>query len=152
MKNLFKDISAQFDEVLEPLEKIQEDSRIQLMSSIQEAKEDENSFELILTLNIFFEALITSWLKEHHNLEVGEDYFGSLKNARDGGLLNKTQYGLLDDLRDSRNDYAHDVEAHHPDYQSTIEENDRLEEVYELWANLSVNIASNIEVDNTKIS
>lgn len=141
-------ITPNLNEILEPWQEIADDPRMQLISSIKTAREDDNNFELTLLLNIFFEALITSWLREKGRTDViGDSYYHRLIAARDEGMLSKSEWRILDLLRDSRNEYAHDVEAHHPDYETPIEEQEELEEAYQLWANLPIKATIDIDVE-----
>lgn len=114
--------------------------------SINEAWEEDRVHEFIILSNIFFESLISSALMDRwetcglDDIEIeqldGQDYFHKLNMARRLSVIEDSTYTLLMLLNKSRNKYAHKVEAFAPDYQTPIEEQNKLEDIHNLIGSL----------------
>lgn len=87
----------------------------------------------------YVEDLISDALEEaRENEDAGKIYdswnFKDCLNAcRFFGLISDDDYRIIDNIRDERNDYAHEHEKYHPDIQSSASESGTLDEAIELY-------------------
>jgi dsRNA-specific ribonuclease len=133
---------------IERFQEMMDDPRLQIMKTINEAKEDDNDFELILCLGIFFEAVLIAAVETETGDDISdEDFYDVIERAAEEELIDDDKKDLLHKLRRSRNEYAHDIEAHHPDYETEIVEDGEVEQAYSYFSNLPVSLASEIDVD-----
>lgn len=146
--------SQDIGQFIRGLDKALDDPRMWLITSIEEAKDKENTHELVILLNIFFESMISTWLSERWEEKeltdkeekwLDQNYYRKLRLARDLEFISDNEFNLLDLLRESRNHYAHNVNALHPDNKSKIEKEDKLDKVYEYFSEIPVSVTTSLE-------
>lgn len=107
------------------------------------AYQEDKAKILIILLSVFFEGYIEELVSEameeaRDNPEAGQfykswDFKEGLDACRFFGLIEENEYRVIDQIRDERNDYAHEHEKYHPDIESSVSESGTLEEAIELY-------------------
>lgn len=104
---------------------------------------------VVILLSTFFESAVTESLEEHME-EVKEEnetngstsfldsmnFERKLTLARIHGILSENEYAVMNEIREYRNDYAHNIEAFSPGNEKGIDSYDRVDEavkIYESW-------------------
>lgn len=119
---------------------------------VKKAYQNEQKSVMTLLLATFFESAVTSYLKDRYegkireykgdrsNLGAGfieDDSFSfshKLQLARVTGEIEEDEYRIIDNIRDKRNKFAHDLESWKPEEaQINIEDLEEAIELYEDW-------------------
>lgn len=97
----------------------------------------ENGFSRMgfIASNVYAESVIDFWLENLNKFRTSNNvisdkeaeklsessYSNKLKVFRQLGIIDDSTYGTLDRLNSSRNDFAHDIDSHKPEYETEIE-------------------------------
>lgn len=98
---------------------------------------------LVILLSVFFEKYIDDLVEKTMEERRGNNHSGSfykkwgfkegLDACRFFGVLSENEYRIIDEIRDERNNYAHDIEKFHADINSQVVEDGTLEEAIYLY-------------------
>jgi len=107
------------------------------------AYQEDRTKILIILLSVFFEGYTEDILDKavegmRENENAGTFYSDwsfkkSLDACRYFGIVTENEYRIIDQIRDERNDYAHNPEKYHPDITSGVFESGTLNEAIELY-------------------
>ena len=113
------------------------------LSKVRSAYENDNTEELVIFLNVFFESYISSLLTEYcsqNGVHPGlQEHLSNLKYGRKLSLcfkmdlIDEEENSVIREVKKARDKYAHDISYYHFDEETHIEQGQRLEKAIKLY-------------------